>query len=519
VATNVQAKLGQTVSFKDFGAVGDNSTNDTTAMQNAINSITTGTIIDGNGLTYLSTGLNVNKSVIIQNCIIHMANPSSAVATQKCFNVTANNVQLINCGTLIVQAELTNVTNTAGVFANAVTNLQIQFGTYNGSLSASLYGAIYCLSCIQPQVLNTTTKNSLGDGIYFDQCTNAEAYFNYCYNNAGSGISCDSSPGSNIAFNTIDLSGQSGLACNSNYSRVAFNHVSNSATNGITAGEIATTGIEIIGNYVEKHGTNLSTPVLGGILIQGAVKAKVLNNVIAAPATGNTVAIGIAFTTAPISFECVGNQISSNITGVYVLDTGNACGGVISQNAIDQSKQNSIFMTGFNKIHIDNNIITQTSTSGASTYSGIYLDSGATSPQFIYIINNQITDSVPNEQYAIYLASTMSSSTYCKINGNLVRGWTTNAYVGNRSCIYDVAGNDWDGTAKTGLVTLTNGGTTTTVTTKQCVLNTNIVLSIGNSAAYTLNPKYYVSSLANGTFTITHTAGTVAAEQLKWVIL
>jgi mannitol/fructose-specific phosphotransferase system IIA component len=50
VTTTVQAKLRQTVSVQDFGAVGDGTTDDTVAIQAAIDSLTTG------GVVYFPTG-------------------------------------------------------------------------------------------------------------------------------------------------------------------------------------------------------------------------------------------------------------------------------------------------------------------------------------------------------------------------------------------------------------------------------------------------------------------------------
>ena len=60
VATTVQAKLRQTVSVKDFGAVGNGTTNDAVAIQAAINSLTSG------GTVFFPTGTYlVNAQIVV----------------------------------------------------------------------------------------------------------------------------------------------------------------------------------------------------------------------------------------------------------------------------------------------------------------------------------------------------------------------------------------------------------------------------------------------------------------------
>jgi len=65
VSTNVQAKLSQYVTAEDFGAVGDGVANDTTALQNAIDALTSGQILVMEGNYKITTGLTItNKSRI-----------------------------------------------------------------------------------------------------------------------------------------------------------------------------------------------------------------------------------------------------------------------------------------------------------------------------------------------------------------------------------------------------------------------------------------------------------------------
>jgi hypothetical protein len=73
VATTVQAKLRQTVSVKDFGAVGDGTTNDTTAMQNALSS--------GASVVYIPAGTYLISTKLTFSCNIYGDGANSIIKT------------------------------------------------------------------------------------------------------------------------------------------------------------------------------------------------------------------------------------------------------------------------------------------------------------------------------------------------------------------------------------------------------------------------------------------------------
>jgi len=89
VGRTVHQKLQEIISFKDFGAVGNGSTDDATAVQAAITNAG-GRVIDGQGLTYkINTPLTgVTSNTTIQNAVFDFSNMAVQPSVDRCISVT-----------------------------------------------------------------------------------------------------------------------------------------------------------------------------------------------------------------------------------------------------------------------------------------------------------------------------------------------------------------------------------------------------------------------------------------------
>jgi len=139
VNRTVQDKLQESVSVKDFGAIGDGVTDDTAAFQAAINSLPAvgGTVIIPNGGWWRIEGtLNITVSCTIQgqgvNNITNLIKTTST--NTSFFNVTASGVSIQNlCMTY-------SLTTTDGLYAVVTTNNASEFKMYDVTIFGGTCG-------------------------------------------------------------------------------------------------------------------------------------------------------------------------------------------------------------------------------------------------------------------------------------------------------------------------------------------------------------------------------------------
>jgi hypothetical protein len=209
VATTVQTKLRESVSVKDFGAVGDGVTDDTAAIQAAINSLSTNQVLTGLNGTYVTTSLLLKSYMIFRDVnLITKAGTTDFVAP-----ITINGVS-------------SPKTNIGLINVNVNGNRVNQTGTFDPSENGGRHGFRINGFVSNLTMLNCSANYCAGDGASFFSSTakpSADTYTGLCFQN-------------------IYIQG-----CTFNYNR----------RNGISIDSL--NGLKIIGCNAKYNGTNVST--------------------------------------------------------------------------------------------------------------------------------------------------------------------------------------------------------------------------------------------------------------------
>ena len=295
----VDSKLKDVVSVKDFGAVGDGTTNDTTAFANAFAYLNTGTVPRA---IYIPAG---NYVVNSGTCSITASNRAvfgDGLASRLLIPTTAAPIGITANGT----------SDTVHITDVLITDLAIIANGWTGYAGngISINKADRC-SVQRVLVAGHTAGQSWEQGIIFRDTNNGLIANNIVQRITGNGISLDLALGSEdtrsnlVVGNTIDFVGDSGIGFHNNvrYSSAIGNTITRPAQGGGT-------GIDLAGcQYCQFSGNNISGSGQFGIrllqnLSYATVDNIVSNNTVEHPSTATDAAISLA--------DCNRNTITNN---------------------------------------------------------------------------------------------------------------------------------------------------------------------------------------------------------------
>jgi hypothetical protein len=385
VATTVQTKLRENVSVRDFGAVGDNVTNDTDAIQLAINATPTGGLLyfPAGYTYYCASRLVVNKAMTISayGATIRFNGTRSGGYQNDAISITASNVKILG-GTWKEVAPTSNVGDYGitfyGVENNSVTpptyieNVGIQdativdwqgesivfrmcqnFYVVNCDISNIGYSGVTTLSSNQGVISNNRIGDLHPTGVIGsgDNAYGIAITCNGSGNTVGRPVSHDVAVTGNYVYNVktwegIDTHGGYNISVTGNTVRNCQTGIAMVAYPGaVAANDAGVRRSAVVGNSIENDPLIFVSRngLQRGIVIDGQVRA------------GGDTGDGITVSGNSLTY-CGGKNVDESLGAIECLQINNC---VVTGNSINEAGSNGIVLFSCANSLVDGNSIWQ----------------------------------------------------------------------------------------------------------------------------------------------------------------